>query len=218
MIITAEESIAAAERRKAMRRGVAWRDLVGHIGIAYAGCNFANYRVHCQKQEAAMKASSVFADNIEAMAKVGRGLVLVGSVGTGKDHLLVATMRAAVARDIPVAWVDGAALSSKLWSRQESQERMLQAYCGRGILGISDPCPSGTELTPVLASALFYIVDQRYRHRLSTIVTLNAVGDQTVRGILGEPIADRLRERCKFITCKWESYRNMLKEAGHDAG
>lgn len=61
---------------------------------------------------------------------------------------------------------------------RETEEELIGEFCWPTILYLSDPLPPFGELTPFQASALFSVIDRRYRDRKPVWISLN-VADAT---------------------------------------
>lgn len=165
----------------------------------YRGCGFHNFtlatdRKIAKEQRAMLDKAAGFVANIEANAKVGMNLVICGSCGTGKDHLLASICKHAAFCGIDVALIRGPEVFSD------------RSWTGPAVLAISDPQPP-TAAFPSDQRKLFDLVDARYSRCRSTFVTINAATRQEAEEIYGTPVIDRLTENALVLTCNWPSYR-----------
>jgi len=176
----------------------------------YADKTFASLTTVSLEQRRAIELVMAYATDREAL-KAGRGLILSGTVGTGKTHLAAAiintvvsggkktsaryTTARAMIRDVRAAWSD----------RELSEAKQLAAYTAPSMLVID-------ELGAQFASdservILFEILDQRYAERLPTVIISNLTPDE-IKGVLGDRIIDRLREDGGLVvSLRWESHR-----------
>lgn len=182
--------------------------LLKAIGPRHAACTFANYQtVHDGQRE-------VVAELLKhAQSGEFRNVILYGTKGTGKDHLLMALAKEfyTLWGQVPM-WVNGVDLFDTL--RQEAlgnSPRLLmygdEDYHTAQMLWISDPLPPTGVLSEFQQSALFRIIDIRYRNFLPTWISLNVQGGAEAEQRLGAQVVDRLRHGALSLQCYWPSYR-----------
>ncbi len=206
------EEVARAEQRARQERNErlreAWRNLTGPMGARYSDCTLDNYRTASKAQEAVLAEVRQYAAEIRQRVKCGQGVVLFGPSGTGKDHLLVGLCRAALAADIRVRWANGSTLFRSLREGiGEQEDAIVERHIFADVLYLSDPVPPVGGLTPFQASALFAIVDGRYRAQRPTWCSMNVKDGNEAAQRLGSAIHDRLRDGAIALKCSWPSYR-----------
>ncbi len=167
------------------------------------------FRVEYAEQAAALKAVR----QLVADGTFERSLVLYGSVGTGKDHLLAALLYAAAAAGKSVAWVNGQEVYSRFRDAMDtktSEASLMADFTRPDVLGISDPIPPVIDPNKPAAwrtELLFRVLDARYRDMKATWVTCNAEDPKDAAGKLSEPVFDRLKDGAVLVPCFWPSYR-----------
>lgn len=213
------EELAAFERNRAeekqrqlkQSRMNTWERLIGYIGKRYAESRLANFQADTEAQKSVVAQLNKFCDEIEDRTQAGQGIVLSGPRGTGKDHLAVACLRAAVLfHGIRADWIDGQCLYREFRDNIDSENKEIQLirqYTAPTILLISDPVPATESLTAFQQSTLWSIIDQRYRNMNPTWVTMNVGSSEEAEKRLGAQIVDRLREGALALVCNWPSYR-----------
>jgi DNA replication protein DnaC len=201
-----------AEERRKWERHDTWKNLIGKRGERYGKCNLTDYEIYdATRQPAAVARIRSYCEDILGADTEGRGLVLYGPAGTGKDHLLVAALRYAVYRHgFRPLWVNGMELFGEMrdaigGDRDESS--VLERYMRADILAISDPLPPFGPLTEFQAATLFRIIDGRYSRCLPTWATINVKDGKEGSERMGSQITDRLRHGAVAIDCNWPSYR-----------
>jgi DNA replication protein DnaC len=141
----------------------------------------------------------------------GRGLVLMGPCGTGKDRLQAAALYHAIREHrLTCAWVSGLDLfaeSRDRISRNEPETDLVARLAEPQVLAVSDPLPAAGELTGWNVNLLLQVIDRRYRQLKSTWLTLNAADEAEAEARLSAPLFDRLREGAMVLKCFWPSYR-----------
>jgi DNA replication protein DnaC len=168
------------------------------------------------RQEAALKRVREFIADMETALRETRGLVLYGSVGTGKDHLLAAALYHVASAGIPVAWVSGEDIYAKIRDSMDSGEleaKIIQPLLRPLVLGISDPVYPTGELGDWDKRVLARLLDQRYRALRPTWLTMNATDEADAKGKLTSLIWDRFQEDALIVPCFWQSFRQRRKAA-----
>lgn len=221
-----QESLA--EKRQKIRDSQEHRAIVANltrleseIGKRYAGCRFGNFKLsadqkHRASQQAVLDRLRSFCDDLPARVSSGEGLVLFGPPGTGKDHLLVAPMRAACIEGFTVRWISGAdlfgAVRDTFGDKPHRTERdVLQEFCAPNVLAISDPVPPAGSLNEFQSSWLWRLADARYRAVRPTWLTANFSNGDEARNRIGSATVDRLQHGSTVLFCNWPSYRGIAE-------
>lgn len=194
--------LARAEQTERRRiANVCTANLTRQLGELYSGCTVKGYEVYDPKQKPALSIIREIGAGIEDFIEDRRGLVLYGSVGTGKDHLLAALLLHAARQGIAVGWANCRAFYG-------SKDRALFAALNVPVvLGLSDPAPVAGELPPWHVEDLKAVVDERYRRRKRTWVTINCEDAADAERRLSSPVWDRLQERARLVPMFWPSFR-----------
>ena len=187
------------------------------LGHRYANATFATYRIYDDNQRAIVERLKRFAAAMPEHLAQGCGLVLFGAQGTGKDHLLAALLKIAVAGfSLKVRWFDGGELYDAFLRavKVDSGDAMdkLQAKLREPhILAISDPQPPTGVLTDAQLRRLRDTIDWRYRDGKATWITTNLDNAELSKTILTAPLLDRIKEGAALIDCNWPSHRTTVK-------
>lgn len=184
------------------------------LGKRYAECRLANYRTDTVEQKQALKILRWYAENIREQVSSGRGLVLFGPVGTGKDHLLAALIRVAIGHGMDVNWINGMEFFGRMRDsigNDVAEEGIIAKLVQPDILAISDPLPPSGELSTYQSSILFRTIDARYRKMKPIFVTANFADATEANKRLGASIIDRLKQDAVTINCNWQSARKPLE-------
>ena len=210
-----EECQRHRREQQAADRSARWRSFSEQLGPRYLGCRFANFEIpegpHASAQHQVVSELQRYAEKLPERVEAGQGVLLFGASGTGKDHLLSALAHFAIVRfDMYVRWIDGTAFYRHLRDRLDSrdtEEKLIERFSLPSILYFSDPLPPFGELTSFQASALFTVLDRRYRDRRPTWFTLNVQNFDEASRRLSASIADRMRDNTLALRCAWPSYR-----------
>lgn len=204
-----------AEARAVREKTLRWNALTRQIGSRYARCRISNFRLSNDpgvkaQQEAVTAALRAYGEKIGENVKAGRGIVLDGQPGTGKDHLLVGLMFAAIGAGLSVEWRNGMDLFGQLRdaiTNGTEERRVLAELVKPDVLVLSDPVPPWGDLTQFQGSFLFRLVDARYRNLRPVWVTTNSPGEDDAEKRMGVQVVDRLCDGALCLGCSWPSYR-----------
>ena len=208
-----------AAQRARQNQAHGHRDVIDRIGKRYhpSVVGLDKFRVYHERQRAVLDRLRAFAADMERAVAEGRGLVLYGTVGTGKDHLLASMLYAAIKAGHRCAWINGQDIFAKFRDAMDSgtSERELVAeFKAPTVLGISDPIPPVLDPNKPAAwrtELLYRVLDARYRECKATWVSLNAMSPDDADGKLSAPVFDRLRDNAELVACFWPSYREQAK-------
>lgn len=202
---TCEREADREARADARRR--AWFDASGLVG-RNAEATIGGYAVEDPKQAAAVAATQHVLD---AMVRGdGAGAMLVGLPGTGKTHLLAATVRAAIFDHNKVALYTTQRQLIRVirdtWRREaeQSEAEVIERYAGADLLALDELGLTSTSENE--AALLFDVLDGRYARRLPTLIASNLPPKQ-LQAAIGDRLWDRLQEGARIVPCTWPSHR-----------
>lgn len=208
------------ERRlESQAKSKALRTLVDSLGWRYATSTLEDYEIYDERQRGVVARLRDFAAVMPEALKGGGGLMLFGAPGTGKDHLLAALLKLAVAmHGLEVVWYDGGALFDAIAkaARDEDAEalsRFQRRLMTPHVLAISDPQPPAGELSESQVRRVRDLIDRRYREGVSTWLTTNIDRREDAESLLTKPVMERLREGSGLVLCDWPSFRDRRKAA-----
>lgn len=184
-----EEARKAAELRD---RAARYRSL----GIADASLRTATFE-NDQYGGSEMETAKNYVNKFEQMCKEGLGLLLWGSVGTGKTYIAACIANALLDKAVPVMMTSfGRILSGMPSVASGEQNRYIDSLNAYDLLVIDDlGVERSTEYT---LEQVFNVVDARYRARLPLVVTTNRKLSELKDPKIMEKqrIYDRILERC----------------------
>lgn len=205
------------ETERRIRAEDAWsRDVVPAIGCRYATATLETFEIKHAGQAEAVAAVLAYVDGFADHFAAGRGLVLVGPIGTGKDHLAAAALRVIAEKfHHTTRWVSGLELFGEFRDliRRESrfEADTIAKYTAPDVLVISDPMPPAGTNSEHQVGVLLRIVDRRYRSQKPIIVTINAASKAECDQRMSPQVTDRLRHGAITVSCNWPSYREPSK-------
>lgn len=202
--VTRDKSRAASAESIALNAGISAR---------FAARTFDRF-IATEDNKSALIAAKKFLINFEKLLPIfgatdRNGLMLIGSVGTGKTHLASAIVNA-IPRDYSKLYFTAQEMLGKI--RAGFDADFISLLKNVSLLVIDD---IGKEKSTEWAvAALFEIINARYEKCLPTIVTSNYGGDALIKRLTSaedptaaKAIVDRLREMCVSIKIMGESWR-----------
>jgi len=195
-----------------------WKSLVSDRGSRYADCMIETFDATTTAQKNAVELVREYCAEISDNVREGRGVVLFGPRGTGKDHLAMAICRVLIRSDFKVKWQNGMDLFGDIRDLMDddgavSERAFVERMARPDVLYLSDPLPPIGNLTQFQAAMLFRILDKRYSAVKPVICTVNVGSREELDGRIGAQNSDRLRHNALAIACDWESYRQAAKKA-----
>jgi DNA replication protein DnaC len=156
---------------------------------------FANDDMTNEKLTTAMQR---YVENFSEFRKQGKGLLLHGTVGTGKTYAACEVANALVDKGYPVLVTNFARLINTLQGTFEKQDYIDSL--NRFILLVIDDLGIERD-TPFAKEQVYNIIDSRYRAGLPMIITTNLSMDKIKNpdDIENKRIYDRILERCHPI-------------------
>lgn len=186
-----------AEQQQAARDRLERRLGNALIPPRFASKTFANYRVTCKEQAAALKACQQYADCFPEHRAAGRCMLLLGNVGTGKTHLGSSIAAHVVREHGAVAvyrTVHGLMQFVKASFSRDAEYSEAQAYerlIAPALLVIDEV--GATKQTEFEQAALFNVINGRYEQQLPTVIISNLMPAE-LPAAMGDRCVDRLRE------------------------
>lgn len=177
----------------------------------YRQCTFDTFTTSTDAQEGALVAcreyAAVFADHL----KIGRGLILLGNVGTGKTHLACAIVQHAVREFEAWAVVTSAAEICRVMKGSfgkgaaYTESDVLEELASSDLLVIDEiGVQSASDFTPGVLSD---VIDRRYQYLRPTILVSNRTALELSR-FVGDRAVDRMRQGGgRAIGFHWASAR-----------
>lgn len=192
-----------------------WVTLSQKLGKRYSECKLSGFLFSDDeaiglRQESVLRALEKYDEDMLSQVASGRGVVLFGPAGTGKDHCMAALMRRACWHNLNVEWRNGMDLYSARRDAISSdlpERDLIYSLVVPDVLAISDPIPPWGNLTEGQAEFLFRIVDARYRQRKAIWVTANFAEGKEAESRIGKQVVDRLRDGSLALFFDWPSYR-----------
>lgn len=174
--------------------------------------NFANDDMENPK---ITKAMQNYVDNFADLRKEGKGILLHGSVGTGKTFAACEVANALIDKGYPVLVTNFARIINTLQGMFEKQD-YIDSLNRFSLLVIDD---LGIERdTPFAREQVYNIIDSRYRAGLPMIITTNLSIEKIKNpdDIENKRIYDRVLEKCFPIEMSGGSRRRKAIREGYN--
>ena len=195
-----------AENKRILSEYV-WRS---GLGPRFAERTFDNYIAETEWQKSAISITKEFCQNMIEKKNKGQGLLLSGSVGTGKTHLAAAAAMQLMGQGIETKYGTATQILSDIkagWSNDDN--RIISKLSYVPLLVVDD---LGKEYSKKVdgwswaQEQFFQVINNRYERYLPMIITTNHDMQQLSK-VMGDAIVSRLVECCKGVRCTGDDYR-----------
>ena len=215
-------------QQEAQRAEYAFRDLHSryawwqdHSGIPerYRSAAVASIQPVTTSAKALRRAVEAYAGNLQARYNAGDGLLMLGPPGLGKTLALCAIVNEACQHwrgPIYRSWPEvlGELKAAFSGGRDDPRRNAVERLRDAPLLALDE---LGVKTASDFDHAeLFALIDWRYRQQLPTLVATNA-GTANFATLVGERIADRLKETGPTLVLAGESLRGQVRLEGPDA-
>lgn len=117
-----------------------------------------------------------YVDNFRQFKDDGRGILLYGSVGTGKTFLAACTANALIDKGMPVLMTSVSYIANKLMGMFEGKNEYIESLNTYPLLVLDD---LGAERnTEYMNEVVYTIINARYKAKLPLVVTTNLTTEQ----------------------------------------
>ena len=156
-------------------------------------CRFENDDGKNQKVIAMAKN---YVKNFSDFKKAGKGLMLYGTVGTGKTFIASAIANALIDGLTPCLVTNFTRISNRLTGSFEGRQEYLDSLNSYSLLVIDDFAMERN--TDYMNEIVYNVIDARYRSKKPLIVTTNLTMEdfEKPQGIERQRIYSRIREMC----------------------
>ena len=150
-----------------------------------------------------------YAKHFDDFRKEGKGLLLYGTVGTGKSHMAACIANHLIDHDQKVLMTNFATLVNVLQSSFDGRQEYINSLNRYALLILDD---LGAERkSEYMQEQVFNIIDARYRSGLPMIITTNLTAEEMKKpsDIGKSRIYDRILEKCHPVAVQGQSIRRQ---------
>lgn len=192
---------AEAEERQRQERMERIRGLrkMGFSDADMQGWTFAN---DDNSNKRVSEIARRYAENFEEMKNRGKGLMLYGTVGTGKTFIAACIANALIDKGVPALVTNFARLTNTIGGMYEGKQQYIDGLSRFDLLVIDDLASERD--TEYMNEIVFQIIDSRYRSGLPLIVTTNLTAEEIKHPaeVKRQRIFSRLLEMCIPVEVK----------------
>ena len=203
---------AASNRKQALEDArTALRYQRAKIPQRYVGKTFDTYQVdHANAgQDRALKICRAYVERWEQCRKVGRCIVFVGTVGTGKSHLAAAICSGVLEKGATALFrtaPDAIGMVKAEYGKGGDEESAYEALRKPDLLVLDDI--GAVKLSEHDLGVLYRIIQGRYEDEKPLIMTSNAPTIAVLQSIIGDRLVDRAVENNGVeLVMSWASNR-----------
>lgn len=154
-----------------------------------------------------MEAARRYALNFDEFRKQGKGLLLFGTVGTGKTYAAACIANALIDRGIPVLMTNFARIANTVGGMWEGKQEYYDSLNRFPLLILDDL--AAERKTEYMSEIVFNVIDARYRAGLPLIITTNLTAEELKHpsDISYQRTFSRLLEMCLPVEVKGKDKR-----------
>lgn len=185
--------------------------------ICFAETNMADWTFENddRKNPTLSNAMVRYAEQFKDFKKDSKGLLLFGTVGTGKTYYAACIANRLIDHGYSVLMTNFARLTNKIQGMYEGKQEFIDSLNDYTLLIIDD---LGAERkSEFMQEMVFNIIDSRYRSGLPFIITTNLTADEIKKPqeVSYQRIYDRILERCFPIEINGVSRRRTTLKDTH---
>lgn len=179
--------------------------------ICFAETNMANWNfLNDDRRNAKLSdAMKNYVKNFTEFRKEGKGLLLFGTVGTGKTYFAACIANALIDTGFTVVMTNFTRILNQLQDLKTDKQKYIDGFNRYSLMIIDD---LGVERSTEFAQEqVFNIIDSRYRAGLPFIITTNLTSDEIKKpqDVSYSRIYDRILERCFPVEVSGASRRRQ---------
>lgn len=209
-------AVEQREREEAERKRIEFQDRIKHMRrVGFPDEEMKNWtfdkddRTNAKITEIAHK----YVENFETMRRSGKGLLLYGTVGTGKTFAAACIANALIDKGFPCLVTNFSRLINTISGMYDGKQTYIDSLNNYDLLVIDDLASERD--TEYMNEIIFNIIDSRYRAGLPLIITTNLTAEELKQpaDIRKQRVYSRLFEMCIPVEIKGvDRRRERLKD------
>jgi DNA replication protein DnaC len=167
------------EREEAERKRVEFEKRVKEyrrMGFPESEMQYWNFGCADGSNEQIMKAAQNYVSHFDEFRKNGKGLLLFGTVGTGKTFVAACIANALIDKGYPVLMTNFARIANTVSGMWEGKQEYYDSLNRFPLLILDDL--AAERKTEYMSEIVFNVIDARYRAGLPLIVTTNLTSEE----------------------------------------
>lgn len=172
-------AIEQRQREEAERKAAEFRNKIKEYRrIGFPESEMANWTFENAdgSNEKIMTAMKNYVANFEEFRKQGKGLLLFGTVGTGKTYAAACVANALIDKGYPVLMTNFARIANTVSGMFEGKQEYYDSLNRFPLLVLDDL--SAERKTEYMQEIVFNVIDSRYRAGLPLIITTNLTNEE----------------------------------------
>ena len=176
----------------------------------------ASVRFESAEPSEVLEVAKRYVDNWKTMRENGKGLLLYGTVGTGKSYSAYCIANALIDQGIPVLVTDITRIVNTLQGKFEDRQEYIDTLNTYSLLILDDL--SAERKTEYMNEMVWSIINARYRSGKPLIVTTNLSSEELANAadISSQRIYSRLFEMCIPVKVEGEDRRKEALRGEYD--
>lgn len=177
-----------------------------NVPTRFSHATLDNFIADTPAKSSVLDACGDYASNFRNHRSVGRGLILCGEIGTGKNHLCTGIFKRLREQRFTCLRVKAAEFLDAYWAKSFSERDEWVREMARVDLLHFDEIGRSSQGAGA-QQALFRVIDARYENVMPTLITTNLTRNELVE-VLGDAAYDRVRQGgTRRYTLSWASFR-----------
>lgn len=177
--------------------------------ICFGGSKLMHCTFETSHETEYIKMAKNYVKHFDEFRKEGKGLLLYGTVGTGKSHIAACIANALISAEKKVLMTNFTTIVNTLQNSFEGRTEYIESLNRYSLLIIDD---LGVERqSEYMQENVYNIIDARYRSGLPMIITTNLTAEEmkNPKEIGKSRIYDRILEKCHPIPIYGDSIRRQ---------
>lgn len=172
------------------------RENLAEFGREFVDKDLSNFQPRDASSKKILQDVETYLNDLEENVKIGRGLTIIGPVGTGKTHLAVGIKKAAEKKDMRFAMINclNVVIECKRAIKGGDEYAVLDHY-GQFPNLVLDDFGVDKRASDWTSELWYYLINARYVEKRATIITSNQRFSEMEDGFgyYGQRIVSRLK-------------------------